>query len=288
MRLTYTLWGGRYNPIIPVNNREMANQLVDVFRVDALYPAADDPQLHEFIKAFPYLPWPQFYKELFIQGMRGKLATFLDVYHPVRRIFEEHIEEKAEPLVNATLFEWDPTDPLCDVLLAHFGSYPSKEEIGKDYANFVERNLRGRRIQLRPVDPIPGDSHIYLTPSAISAYGLQWDRAPVSDGSGVYVGRANEFADVLNFWNLRAANTEIIFYDPTHEVRVRSLKDSYLDLLHKRPEDPTGQENLVAVWSKADAVVDVAQFGPKVVRCTVTDATWNRLNLKPPLIFIEV
>jgi hypothetical protein len=33
--------------------------------------------------------------------------------------------------------------------------------------------------------------------------------------------------------------------------------------------------------------VDVAQFGPEVVRCTVTDATWNGLNLKPPLIFIE-
>src|SRR5208282_6491172 len=56
LRLTHTLWGGRYNPIIPIDHRASASQLVDLFRVDALYPAADDPQVDEFIKTFPYLP----------------------------------------------------------------------------------------------------------------------------------------------------------------------------------------------------------------------------------------
>jgi hypothetical protein len=38
LRLTYTLWGGRYNPLIPVGDRdEHGRELVEAFRVDALY-----------------------------------------------------------------------------------------------------------------------------------------------------------------------------------------------------------------------------------------------------------
>jgi hypothetical protein len=49
----------------------------------------------------------------------------LDIYHPVRHIYEEHLDENQEPKVTATLFEWDAADPVRDVFLAQFGAYPA-------------------------------------------------------------------------------------------------------------------------------------------------------------------
>lgn len=73
LRLTHTLWGGRYNPVIPVTpNTKKTEQLMRAFQVDALYPAADDQQLQEFVGLFPFLPWPEFYKDFFVQGQTGK------------------------------------------------------------------------------------------------------------------------------------------------------------------------------------------------------------------------
>lgn len=159
LRLTHTLWGGRYNPIIPVTEGNLGHRLVDLYRVDVLYPAiADDALLNGFIDRFPYLPWPDLQKAFFIRGNQGRgIPKFLDLYHPVRKIFEEHIKDKLEPKVNATVFEWDPADPLADALLALFGGYPTADEIAIDYAEFVVRNLKGVRVAIGQADIVPAD-----------------------------------------------------------------------------------------------------------------------------------
>jgi hypothetical protein len=71
VRLTRTLWGGRYNPVIPVGNLDLSRALVDLYGVDALYAVADDNRLHDFIAGFSWLRWPNFHKDIFIQGERG-------------------------------------------------------------------------------------------------------------------------------------------------------------------------------------------------------------------------
>src|SRR5712692_6883299 len=137
LQLSHAFWGGRFNPVIPVGaseeDRRLAKSLVEAFQVDALYPSSAAEPLETFVKEFPYLTWPGFGHELFMDGMRGKTAGFLDIYHPVRKIFEEHIKDKAEPRITSTLYEWDANDPFSYAFLAEFGNYPAKEEIGKDY-----------------------------------------------------------------------------------------------------------------------------------------------------------
>jgi hypothetical protein len=39
-RLSFALWGGRFNPIIFVDQQEQAESLVDVFRVDVVLQSA--------------------------------------------------------------------------------------------------------------------------------------------------------------------------------------------------------------------------------------------------------
>lgn len=157
-------------------DRRLARSLIDAFHVDVLYPLSTAELLQAFVKEFPYLIWPGFGDELFMDGMRGRIAGFLDIYHPARKIFEEHIKDKAEPRIKSTLYEWDASDPLSYVFLAQFGNYPPKEEIRKNYTDFVVVNLRGELVRLNPADPLPGDAFRKLTPSVLCSWELDWER----------------------------------------------------------------------------------------------------------------
>src|SRR5437667_7328076 len=245
MQLTHAFWGGRFNPVIPVGTSEedgrLARSLVDVFHVDALYPLSTAASLQSFVKEFPYLIWPGFgHDDLFMDGMKGRTAGFLDIYHPVRKIFEEHLKDKVEPRIKSTLYEWDANDPLSYVFLAQFGNYPAREEIGKDYADFVTVNLRGERVRLNAAEPLPGDAFRKLTPSALCSWELDWERRSFWGHPGFYVGNANDFDDLVNFWNLRAADIELIFHDHSQAARLDALKTAHLEVLAKRPAGPAG------------------------------------------------
>jgi hypothetical protein len=201
LRLTHTLWGGRYNPIIPVPDENVGQALIEQYRVDALYPAVmEEAQLKEFIQQFPYLPWPGFHKEFFTPYAGGQsVSTFLDIYHPVRKMFEMYIKDKPNPQLNVKVFEWSATDSLTDVLLALFGAYPPADEIGRDYSELVLKNLKGARVNLAPTDVVPADAYEKVMPSAITDYGLQPDRFPGWDYHGIYVGNSGDFDDIVNF-----------------------------------------------------------------------------------------
>jgi hypothetical protein len=288
-RFAHTLWGGVFNPILSIGDPDHAAQLIRLYGVDALFPAADDPQLRVFAERFSYLRWPSVHRTLFIQGSEGRgLATFLDIYHPVRSIYEEHIDGKQEPQLTATLYEWAVGDPLEHVFLAQFGAYPPREEIHLDYGGMVERNLKGARVAL-PVDgPIPADAHKKLTPSALSEFDLWRDRSPNWDHPGLYVGDASDFADIVNFWNLRAAGVRVIFFDPKHEARMGEMARAFTKLLKERPREDRRFEADLGVWSKEGKEVDTKPFQPaSLMRVEIREGLWNGLNLKPALMYIE-
>lgn len=288
LRLTYTLWGGRYNPLIPVGEPDdHGRELVEAFGVDALYPVTDDTSLQKFVSSFSHLPWPSVYKEFFVAGMAGRHATFLDIYHPVRFLFEKYIQDKTDPKLDVRIFEWDQTDPLADVLLAYFGSYPPADEIGKDYRDFASKNLRAQSVRLSADDVLPSDAFRVVTPGAISGYDLKQDRVGGWNFPGFYMGDPTDFEDIVNFWNLRAANIGILFLDNTQNIRLRALWEDYLGVLRQRPEDPPGSPT-VHIWSKEGAAVDLAEFGGETIgRVELRDGMWNGHNIQPPLMYID-
>src|SRR5712692_1163068 len=227
LRWTHTIWGGRYNPIIPVDAGVDGKKLVSRFRVDALYPAVDDPGLKAFADSFPHLRWPEFQRspDFFEETGSGKESPLLDISHPVSRFHRDYVKGEANPKISATLFEWDGTDPLADVLLAQFGSYPSVTEIGIDCASFVVKQLAGKSIALPLNDPLPADAFRAITASTITRFELEGHNR-FGHRSGFYIGDASKFEDIVNFWNLRAANLGVLFFDPAHEGRFKALRDS--------------------------------------------------------------
>jgi hypothetical protein len=288
LRWTHCFWGGTYNPIIPVDDSATFAGLIDLYQVDALYPVADEPTITRFVERFPHLRWPILHKGLFIDDMDGRgLTNFLDIYHPLRKIHERHIENRPKSSFAASLFAWDDTDPLRDVFAAQFGTYPSHEEIHIDYSKWFRKALNGRRMQL-PIDgPVPGDAFRHVTPSSVSAFEIDQDRGPNWDYPGFYVGDATDFADIVHFWNLRAATLDIIFLDPNFSGRLDELKHEFMKALADRPRDRFALRDGIGIWSRPGRAIDATLFQTPITRIEVNDGLWNGLNLTPPGMYMN-
>lgn len=294
IRLSHTLWGGRHNPIIPIDadDPNYARKLINTFRLDALYPVKHDPETEKFIGQFPHLPWPLLHKELFIGGMEGKINTVLDVQHPLRYIYAER--QKNLPILRAapSLFQWEQDDPLARIFLSTMGEYPSPEETGHKYAALFEKYLSPVMLTLNKQSPIPNDLHERFFPNGLTNALLRRDCNPNREEGGFYYGDANDFEDVINFWNLRASDIDLFFYDPRYAQRLDDLKDNYTKALLARPSR-FGDSKWVSVWGKThEAIKDIPAFGTTGMRCAVhardgDGGIWNGLNVKPPVMHFD-
>lgn len=148
LRLTHTMWGGRFNPVIPLGDPELARALVKAFRLDCLYFISDSQEGRALDTEFSHLLWPGFDRKLFKEGMRGPLASFLDVYHPARHFYDNNIKDRKDAPFKGTLLKWDPADQLADIFLASFGAYPDHEEIGLDYAALIKGLLGDQEFEI--------------------------------------------------------------------------------------------------------------------------------------------
>ena len=82
VRLSHTLWGGRFNPIVLVDRTEEAKQIVELFRADVIVPFGESEQVKEFPESFPHLINPFFPDALFLKDMaNGARAHVLDVHN---------------------------------------------------------------------------------------------------------------------------------------------------------------------------------------------------------------
>src|SRR5262249_39881264 len=130
-RLSHCLWGGRFNPIIAIDDDPKSRLLVDVFRVDVLWAVERDERSTAFVKSVSHLPSPFLYDELFRDRAKSKECILLDVTHPIRLFYESYVKDKVTP-TRTTLYDWLPDDPLASVFEATFGRYPDVSESGVD------------------------------------------------------------------------------------------------------------------------------------------------------------
>src|SRR5262245_33131257 len=65
VRLTHTLWGGRFNPIVLVDREDEAKQIIDRFRTDLIIPVGTSEEVASFPRRFPHLINPFLPQSLF-------------------------------------------------------------------------------------------------------------------------------------------------------------------------------------------------------------------------------
>lgn len=297
MSLSHILWGGRFNPIVPVDDEAAALQLVETFRVDALYPVRDDPAITDFTAKLKHIEWPILHKAIVVRntgtGQYPPFATVLDIYHAVVHLHEEYVKNLPQPTLSACLYSWEETDPLSAVFLATLGAYPPYAEIGIDYAGVVKKGLVAQDVSIPANVPLPADILEKVYPSKVTEYlleksgdaGLGWGEP------GLYVGDSQDFGDLVTYWNLRAADVDLYFYDPAHKARLDPLKDAWLGRLKEWASKTRGGrswDRQIAVWARTrDSVLPDDVLGQDTVRCTADAHIWNGRNVVPPIMHFK-
>jgi hypothetical protein len=285
--LSHVFWGGRYNPIIPCSNRELAKALIRAFNVDALYNVSGTAAVDEFIKEFPYIQWPDFHPELFVERGRDgdREPTLLDVAHPARQLYESHVDRRDKPAIDAAFYSWVDADPLRFALSATCGFYPPEAETGRNYSGLFQKAFAVAPTPFGPTDPLPADLFRKFTPNILTTVELETSVFHNSsrDDPGFYYGDALNFAELVNFWNLRACDIDLLFYDPAHAERLRPLVDAYAAAIRARPKRYQWSHELT-IWQKdRDLNRDLSMFGAGLSISIFDPVIFNGLNLNPPV-----
>lgn len=285
VRWNFTLWGGRFNPIIPIGDPGFAARLIHLFRVDTLFAPSASPAVSAFIETQSQIPRFDFGGPLVMdRGHLGKASTVADLMHPIGRLYQEnyHNNPQAEPSIR--LHGWADEDPLADLFLTNLGGLPPANEIAEDYPGLMQLHLRAERVTIGGGIPptLPPASMMSL--SAFNRLYIKRHYAVDNNWTypGFYIGDATSFEDLVTFWNLRATDIPLIFYDPAHAERLDQWKNDWQGRLPAF-ENPRRPHERAAIWHREEfEIADPATFGADIFDCTVRPHTWNGLNVRAP------
>jgi len=227
--MTHTLWGGRYNPVIPVvgSDEVEARQLIAAFGVDCLFPLSDDASVQSLVKEFAHLAWLGGFRPptLSVNIGQTKVSEFLDVYHAIMTLAEREEVRRDSHWPQTVCWIPKADDPLQDLLAATYGLYATPRGSGRDYLRLLKDHLGASNVLLQELFPFPAAGPGLRTPNRITTVDLEPDRSlGTFKRPGFYVGSAASFSDLVNFWNLRAAGIDLYFFDPVHADRLAEVR----------------------------------------------------------------
>jgi len=293
-RLTTALWGGLYNPLIPVaSNHASVDRLIRFFGVDLLHPVADDDSLSAAFSRYDWLPWRagKHRSELLMGEGGDRRLTLLDV-SPVTQHYWEHSFRHKESESPCVLVTWSATDPLRHLFALMFGQYT---EVGAQYAAAYERRMKAQLVAASQSE-LPADLASRVTPLGLSGdrlHPVHWNPGNLD---GAYVGTPTGFEDLVSFWNLRASGARLVYLPVGDEERVSAYVSSFLTELWKGIQEHRGFQRDIGVWSRrppgdSDSVTKAIQpflpDGASVTYCPVSDDTWNGHNAPAPVFHFE-
>ena len=298
VRLSHTMWGGRFNPIIVMDNEEEAKRLVDLFRVDLLWPIGGTEDTKSFLKKFPYLINPFIPGPLFVGNKtEQKRAQLLDVHNALIYL-RDRPEWKAICESGARVYTWQPDEPLADIFLVRFGAYPDPKEIGTDYLEMFVSATDAKEYRLESEVPIPSDVLDHPSIPYLSRHGINQHHSVRNsrDSPGFFVGNASNFDDLVCHWNLRAANIEALFVDPNHLPRYASVIPAWDKFVRERVASRRESDRHVAVWFRHDVFAPLDDkllneirkpFGDmRLSMCPVSESLWNGRNVRAPMMYL--
>jgi hypothetical protein len=273
------LWGGRFNPIIPVHDTAQADQLVKTFAVDLLISIDGTASTRAFIDRFPRLAMNRWREPIF----ERRRCEFADIRHIVRRIVRYQDEHAESHLVVPT---WEPTDALHPLFSVLFGLYPQPNEQISDYKGGLRKALNVPEKPIPVEGEVPKDLIEGISPIALTAYDMTRRRDPTGWlNPGIVLGSSTDFDDLVLFWNLRAAGATMCFYDEAQATRLKPFANAFLDKLRGASIGGAGRVNF---WVRRERTLD-QNWKPDLEIHDLPlglcdgrgDGIWNGLTLQP-------
>jgi hypothetical protein len=296
VRVSYALWGGRFNPIVIVD-RDGAEDLIDLFRVDAILPVGASDSVRSFVKRFSYLPRPFFDETVFVgNGQYGSPCQMLDVQNALSYLYGSP-EWDAVKKQGFRLYSWSPEDSLADVLMIQLGEYPSSDGTAANYPQLVKDAAAAQQVDINPASNLPADTFEHPSIPFLSRYGLEPHHSARGgwDTPGFYMGDAANLDDLVCFWNIRAANVPLLFVDPKHLDRygdtIASWEKVMRQLVSRRRDE---FDRFLAVWTSVDDSKDTQDGLRAIMRpfegkastlCRVPKGALSETGIRPPMMY---
>jgi DNA-directed RNA polymerase subunit RPC12/RpoP len=265
---------------------------MNLFSVDVLYPVWESPAIRKVIADHPFLRDPRHYGEgIFYEDWRTKktVLAYLDSMNVIELSWEKEFKHTNNKFrSNCALIRWDENDPLADIFCLQFGRYPSQQNFSYNFEKAFINGLRAREVTIAAgaqIDKtlIQRVTPIDLTSSELIRFGGGW-----RSDDGIYIGNEKSFEDLVNFWNLRAAGSHILFLARDHLPRQRALIEAHLKKLDNQRASNPNLEDWITVYfspsldSQVRDILTGLETKKRQIEHPVQDVVWNGLNIKPP------
>jgi hypothetical protein len=252
---SFALWGGRFSPIIVVDHKDSARDLVGLFRVDVIIPVGDSAIVKDFPKRFPHLIKPFFEDDVIVSygDEFGARSHALDIHNLLVHVQREP-EWEAIKRKGVRLYSWKLDDPLADVLLMQLGDYPSPDEIDVNYRRLLREASGATEVKIEPDAALSANLVDHPNISFVSRYGIERHHSVQVgwDTPGFYSGDARNLDDLVCCWNLRASDIPVLFVDPTHIQRYSELIEVRDKAMRQRVSRPRSELDHQAIWIRQE------------------------------------
>jgi hypothetical protein len=291
VRLSCALYGGRFNPIVMADRPDEARAIIELYRADMVVPVGNSKAVQEFPPLFPHLMYPFYTGNLFTRDGKGNGRSHLLDLHNALFHWRGTPAWKALDETGIRHFSYDADDPLADALLAQYGDFPDPEETGVDYSSILSEATLAIDCHLDKTAPIRPDVLIHPSIGYLARHGLRrhYTVREGRDFPGYYVGSAADLEDLVCFWNLRAADIQLQFFDRDHAPRYAAIRQEYEQRTLARVAPLAEHHRSLAVWSRSDKIEDDLKLfeGQPLTACRCAGPFfWNGGSVRPPMMIM--
>lgn len=294
-KLNTLLWGGIFNPIIPVGAPdELDHHLVKLFQVDVLLPIVETQEIKDFIEKYKWARFPisHYSNTIFSEDAYKrdkKVVNVLDVSQILRKLWDKDFKFLKDNNSNCALPKWKQKDIDKNVFTLIFGQYPNKKDnLIFQYEDKYKKVLRAQEIKIEERKTIPSGLASKISPLIVTEY----ETKPYGGRrieAGIYVGDKNDFIDLVNFWNIRASGSYITFLPKTNVKRFFPYVRVHIGQIVK--PSPIDNRSVVHIWFKGEteaeykkiqAIVKPLQTKKRILgMSSVSIHSWNGMNIVP-------
>lgn len=287
------LWGGMYNPIIPVskNSKHIVEELIKFFSIDMFHAVSNSPDVNDIIKEYHYLEGGSgFEHNVFCEGYYKQSETVIGYLNSIDIIDYFYYSEGLKNLSptyksDYSLITWDNNDKLKNLFAILYGYFPEIKNLRYDFRETFLNKLHSKIIKIKlnqSVDNLEIEESI--CPLLLTGLKLNSTKSSFHTWDGIYVGYADDFEDLLNFWNLRASDIKIKFLPISNIQIFEKYVKSFLLKLDNIPNRISHIKDHIGLYCqpKNFKIVKEILKNFRARKGYVPRACcWNGLNIKP-------
>ncbi len=209
--LNTAIWGGIYNPIVPLMPADECHGLLREFDPDKLINLTNEDLNAELQHKYEHRIIPQ--NELVTRDYRsGKkhLQLGFNMVPILRQIYQSETKSLVGPS-RASLISTGAGDGWPEYVGFVFGTFSYLPQSDIDLLENFKKALRPQEVLLDPAN-FPSNLSEMVNPIQLTRYGLQsFSRLARFSSHIIYIGDHRNLTDLIEFWNIRTTGRTIVF-----------------------------------------------------------------------------